>query len=219
MKSISMKERQLDVIRTKSIDLNSTSKDQFKAFTGDNLTRALYNVAVKFVNTASDNLNKADRVSSGALLESITPTEVQVLGKVFSIDINVADYYKFIDKGVKGWQSGNPSDSPYAFKAPEGKSSGKKSSEMVTAIRKWLIKEGLKMKSSSKNPKHAISSRESRRQKITDTSTSTAIMIAGMIRKRGLKKTNFWTDAEKSASDYASKQFGEALQVDIINSL
>lgn len=217
MKSIS--EKQLDVIKNKSIDLNSSSKDEFKPFTGDNLTRALYNVAVKFVNTASENLNKADRVSSGALLESITPTEVKVMGKVFSIEINVNDYYKFIDKGVKGWQSGNPSDSPYAFKAPEGKSSGKKSSEMVTAIRKWLIKEGLKAKTTSKNPKHAISSRERRRQKITDTATSTAIMIAGMIRRHGLKKTNFWTDAEKSASDYATKQFGEAMQIDIINSL
>lgn len=217
MKSIS--ERQLEVIKNKSIDLNSSLKGEFKAFTGDALVRALYNVAVKFVNTAVDNLNKADRVSSGQLIESIQPTDVIIMGKVFTININVNDYYKFIDKGVRGWQSGNPSDSPYAFKQPTKGGSGKQSSEMVTAIRKWLIKEGLKMKSTSKNPRHAISSRESRRQKITDTATSSAIVVAGMIRKHGLKKTNFWSDAEQSATEYASRQFGEALQIDIINSL
>lgn len=217
MRSIS--ERQLEVIRNKSIDLNSSLKGEFKAFTGDALVRALYNVAVKFINTAVDNLNKSDRVSSGQLIESIQPTDVIIMGKVFTININVNDYYKFVDKGVRGWQSGSPSDSPYAFKQPTKGGSGKQSSEMVTAIRKWLIKEGLKSKSTSKNPKHAISSRESRRQKITDTATSSAIVVAGMIRKHGLKKTNFWSDAEQSATEYASRQFGEALQIDIINSL
>ena len=219
MKSINMTERQLKVIQNKSIDLNSYSAKDYKAFTGDALVSALYNVAVKFINTAADNLNAADRVSSGSLLESIKPTDVIIMGKVFTINIDVNSYYKFIDKGVKGWQSGSPSDSPYAFKAPIKGGSGKQSSEMVTAIRKWLIKEGLKSRATSKNPKHAISLRESRRQKITDTATSSAIVVAGIIRKHGLKKTNFWSDAEKAASDYASKQFGEALEVEIINSL
>ena len=219
MKSINMTERQLKMIQNKSIDLNSYSAKDYKAFTGEALVSALYNVAVKFINTAADNLSNADRVSSGNLLESIKPTDVIIMGKVFTINIDVNSYYKFIDKGVKGWQSGSPSDSPYAFKAPIKGGSGKQSSEMVTAIRKWLIKEGLKSRATSKNPKHAVSLRESRRQKITDTATSSAIVVAGMIRRHGLKKTNFWSDAEKAASDYASKQFGEALEIDIINSL
>ena len=218
MQSISMSKRQLAVIQNKYIDLNSDAPSKYTEFESTALETALYNVAVEFINSASKNLNDADRVATGGLLESIKPSEVVILGKKMTININVLDYYKFLDKGVKGWQSGSPSDSPYAFKASTGKS-GKKSSEMVTAIRKWLIKEGLKAKATSKNPKHAISSRESRRQKITDTATSTAIVIAGMIRKHGLKKTNFWTDAEQTASAFAEKEFETALTISVINSL
>jgi hypothetical protein len=205
-------------INNKIIDLNSDSPSSFKQFDGKALETALYNIAVEFINSAVDNLNAADRVSTGGLAESIKPSEIVVMGKKMTININVLDYYKFIDKGVKGWRSGEPGDSPYAFKAPAGKS-GKKSSEMVTAIKKWLIKEGLKSNSTSKNPKNAISARESRRQKITDTSTSTAIMIAGMVRSKGLKKTNFWTDAEATASKFAEKEFETALTISVINSL
>jgi hypothetical protein len=214
----SFTKRQQQVISNKIIDLNSDSPESFKEFDGKPLETALYNIAVEFITAATDNLNKADRLSTGGLLESIKPSEIVVMGKKMTINISVLDYYKFIDKGVKGWQSGSPGDSPYAFKAPAGKS-GKKSSEMVTAIRKWLIREGLKSKSTSKNPKNAISSRESKRQKITDTSTSTAIMIAGMVRRHGLKKTNFWTDAEATASKFAEKEFETALTISVINSL
>jgi hypothetical protein len=214
----SFSKRQQQVINNKIIDLNSDSPSSFKQFDGKALETALYNIAVEFINSAVDNLNAADRVSTGGLLESIKPSEIVVMGKKMTINISVLDYYKFIDKGVKGWRSGEPGDSPYAFKAPADKS-GKKSSEMVTAIRKWLIKEGLKAKATSKNPKHAISARESRRQKITDTATSTAIMIAGMVRSKGLKKTNFWTDAEATASKFAEKEFETALTISVINSL
>ena len=214
----SFSKRQQQVINNKLIDLNSDSPSRFKEFDGKALETALYNIAVEFINSAVDNLNAADRVSTGGLLESIKPSEIVVMGKKMTINISVLDYYKFIDKGVRGWQSGEPGDSPYAFKAPAGRG-GKKSSEMVTAIRKWLIKEGLKSNATSKNPKHAISARESRRQKITDTATSTAIMIAGMVRKKGLKKTNFWTNAEAKASAFAEKEFETALSISIINSL
>ena len=214
----SFSRRQQQVINNKIIDLNSDLASDYTTFNGKALETALYNIAVEFINSAVDNLHAADRVASGGLLESIKPSEIVVMGKKMTINISVLDYYKFIDKGVRGWQSGEPGDSPYAFKAPAGKS-GKKSSEMVTAIRKWLIKEGLKAKATSKNPKHAISSRESRRQKITDTATSTAIMIAGMVRRHGLKKTNFWTDAEEKASKFAEKEFETALTISVINSL
>jgi len=214
----SFSQRQLQVINNKIIDLNSDLRSDYKTFDGKALETALYNIAVEFINSAVDNLNAADRVSTGGLLESIKPSQIIVMGKKMTIEISVLDYYKFIDKGVKGWQSGSPGDSPYAFKAPAGKS-GKKSSEMVTAIRKWLIKEGLKSNSTSKNPKNAISARESRRQKITDTATSTAIMIAGMVRRHGLKKTNFWTDAEATASKFAENELETALTISVINSL
>jgi hypothetical protein len=216
---VSLSKGQIKVIDKKLIDLNSFNASDFKEFKGDALITTLYNIAVEFLNSAESNLKAKDRVASGALLDSIKPTEVQIFGQVYTLNINANDYYKFIDRGVKGWQSGNPSDSPYAFKKSDGKGSHGTNSQMVTAIRKWLIKEGLKSKNISKNPKHSISARESRRQKITDTSTSAAIVISGQIRKNGLKKTNFWSDAEKSTMDYDNKNLSIALEIDILNSL
>ncbi len=202
------------------IDLNSDEPYQYKEFDGQPIEIALNNVAAAFIDAAATNLNNADRVSTGKLLNSIKPSEIKIFGKTLQIDISVLDYYKFIDKGVKGWQSGTPSDSPYSFKQPQKGGQKPKKSEMVTAIRKWLIKEGLASRTlSRKSPTHAISSREKRRQKITDTSTSQAIVISGMIRRHGLKKTNFWTDAEATATKAAEAEFDQALQISIINSL
>lgn len=220
MAASSITKRQQQAIERNLIDLNSDEPYQYKELDGQPFEIALNNVAAAFIEAAADNLDKADRVSSGALLDSIKPSEINISGGTMSIDISVLEYYKYIDQGVKGWQSGNPSDSSFAFKQPQKGGSGKKSSEMVTAIRKWLIKEGLASKTlSRKSPTHAISSREKRRQKITDTATSTAIKVAGIIRKQGLKKTNFWTDAGNTASKVAEAEFGQALTISIINSI
>jgi hypothetical protein len=216
----SITRRQQKAIDINAIDLNSDDPSQYKKYDAEPFEVALFNVAAAFADAAATNLNNSDRVSTGALLDSIKPSEIQIFGKTLQIDISVLDYYKFIDKGVKGWQSGTPSDSPYSFKQPQKGGSKPKKSEMVAAIRKWLIKEGLASRAlSRKSPSHAISPRESRRQKITDTSTSTAIMISGMIRRHGLKKTNFWTNAEKTALKVAQDEFGEALKISIINSI
>ena len=220
MAASSITKRQQQAIERNLIDLNSDEPYQYKELDGQPFEIALNNVAAAFIEAAADNLDKADRVSSGALLDSIKPSEINISGGTMSIDISVLEYYKYIDQGVKGWQSGNPSDSSFAFKQPQKGGSGRKSSEMVTAIRKWLIKEGLASKTlSRKSPTHAISSREKRRQKITDTATSTAIKVAGIIRKQGLKKTNFWTDAGNTASKVAEAEFGQALTISIINSI
>jgi hypothetical protein len=216
----SITKRQQQAIERNLIDLNSDEPYQYNELDGQPFEVALYNVAAAFIDAAATNLNNADRVSTGELLNSIKPSEIKVFGKTMQIDISVLDYYKFIDKGVKGWQSGTPSDSPYSYKQPQKGGSGKKNSAMVTAIRKWLIKEGLASRTlSRKSASHAISPRESRRQKITDTSTSQAIAISGIIRRQGLKKTNFWTDAEATATKAAEAEFGQALEISIINSL
>lgn len=220
MAASSITKRQQQEIERNLIDLNSDEPYQYKELDGQPLEIALYNVAAAFIGSAADNLNNADRISSGALLDSIKQSEIQIFGKTLQIDISVLDYYKFIDKGVRGWQSGTPSDSPYSFKQPQKGGQKPKKSQMVTAIRKWLIKEGLASQTlSRKSASHAISPRESRRQKITDTSTSKAIVISGMIRKHGLKKTNFWTNAADKATKVAEEEFGKALEISIINSL
>jgi len=214
MKSIS--QAQLNPNLSRLIDLNSYDPAAYTEFKGDAVMTALYNIAAEFIKNASNNLQQVDRISTGALLDSINPSEITIMGKTYSISINVNDYYKFIDKGVKGWKSGSPSDSPYAFKQPGKRGEAPKSSKMVSAIRQWLIKEGLKATTSTGK---SITKRESKRKSITDASTKAAIVVAQSIKKKGLDKTNFWTKAGQQTTNYAEKEIGIALQIDIINSL
>jgi hypothetical protein len=127
----------------------------------------------------------------------------------------VSDYYKFVDRGVKGWQGSN-GDGTFQFKKPSGHS-GAKSSKMVTALKKWLIREGLKQKNNKYKP---ISKRESKRAKKTfDPATGAAIALAGTIRRRGLKKTLFWTKAVKDMKKTIGERFAKGMKLDIIETI
>jgi hypothetical protein len=132
---------------------------------------AILRVVGEFISDCETNLRKADRVSTGSLTDSIRPEVVQA-GVNNIVDVYINSYYKFVDKGVRGWRDKKGSGSPYAFKAPGQAKTGQ--SKMVTAIRKWVIKEGIK----GRNTKVAVTPREIRRAKITDTSTKEAIKIA-----------------------------------------
>jgi len=212
----SITQAQMNPNLSRLIDLNSYDPAGYTEFKGDAVMTALYNIAAEFIKNASNNLEQSDRISTGNLLDSISPSEITIMGKTYSIQINVNDYYKFIDKGVKGWKSGSPSDSPYAFKQPGKRGEAPKNSKMVSAIRQWLIKEVLK---STTSTGRSITRRESRRQSVTDASTRAAIVISQNIKRKGLIKTNFWTKAEQQTKNYAENEIGIALQIDIINSL
>jgi len=179
------------------------------------VTDALYYLAAKYVEFATNNLEKADRVASGALSSSIVALPMEIMGSVYSVSIKLDDYYKFVDKGVKGWQDEKGGNSPYQFKN-YGKS-GKKSSKMVTAIRKWLVSQSLQ--GTAVNAKKSIYKREKKNASITDTSTKLAIIISRSIKKKGLKPSHFWSDAEKSVMQLAEAEFAAAIKVDIISSI
>jgi hypothetical protein len=217
MQSISQAKRQQQLIESGFLDLNNDDLSRLKPFTGDAIATALYNSAVHFMQKAGDNLEKADRIAGGALVDSIKPTDVIIMGKVMTVNINVNDYYKFVDQGVKGWKDSSV-NSPYGFKAPGKKGTAPKNSKMVAAIKQWLTTEAAKATGAAER-KRPITQREVRRNKITDASTSAAIFTTMMIKRKGLKKTNFWTDSVKDLEQYIAGEFETALKIDVINSL
>ena len=196
------------------LDLLGEDINNYGVPTLDNVQNVLYNLAALYVQTAVDNLNKADRVGAGILSDSIVASPVQILGKVYSVEISLASYYKFVDQGVNGWNQSQGSQ--FNFKHYTGKS-GKKSSAMVAAIQKWLISEGLQ--ATAVNAKKTPFNRERKQASITDRSLGAAISITKAIRKRGLKASHFWTDAEATVAKSAQELFSEAIRVDIIESL
>lgn len=207
---------QAQLLSSGGLDNIGSSKYEYEDVSLNAIASTLVAVAAEFQQDAVSNLQKADRIATGHLEDSIHFENIKVAGSKLSIDIKVAEYYKYVDKGVKGW-AGTGGDGTFQFKKPSGHS-GQKTSEMVTAIRKWLIREGLKQRNNKYKP---ISKRERKRAKksFTDTSTSTAIVVAAAIKRRGLKKTNFWGKAVKDMQKDIAKKFGKASKIDIIESI
>lgn len=174
----------------------------------DAAAKVLAELAAEFALNAQANLNKADRVASGDLNDSIIPLPLQIMGKTIIAEVKVLDYYKFINSGVKGTTGGA---GKYSFK------NSHPSKKMQEAIRKWLITEGIKIR----NTKVAVNSREKRRLsfKNVDKTSSLAYAVATNIKKRGLKATKFWDDAERDLRKVIKERLSGALKIDVINSL
>jgi hypothetical protein len=169
---------------------------------------ALYLLAGGLVDDAQKNLNKADQVASGKLSESLKVLNPESVGRNVRIDISALYYFKFLNEGVKGTKGGS---GKYAFK------NNKVGGKMLTSIRKWLIREGLKSRTRTGGP--AITKRESRRKSITETSNSVAYGIAVGVKMKGIKRSNFFTDAVRTTQAKAKDQLAKGLKLDIINSL
>lgn len=213
--SIASRQRQL--LNSGFLDLSGSGKIEYGEISLDSLTDVLAAYASQFVEMARQKLDAADRAASGALSDSIIPTKVTIFGKIYQVDIKLAAYYDFVNQGVKGWQDQKGGSSPYQFKQYSGRS-GQKSSKMVTAIRKWIISEGLKGRDKV-NAHHRATKRDQARASITDTSTSMAIGISRSIRKKGLKPSHFWTDTKKEMAQKIASELSKALKIDIINNI
>ena len=209
--SISARKKQL--LNSGYLDLLGEDYGNYQFLKLSAVTDSLVYLAAMYVEIATQNLEKTDAIGAGALSKSIIAMPVQILGTVYSISISLNDYYKFVDKGVKGWQNEKGGDSPYQFKDYKG--GGKKSSKMIDAIRQWVISQSLQ----SRVIKHPITKREKFQKSITDTSWQTAFIISRSIKKKGLRPTHFWSDTEKSVLQIAEEEFKAAIKLDIINSI
>jgi hypothetical protein len=169
---------------------------------------ALYLLAGGLVDSAQKNLNKADQVASGKLSESLKVLNPESVGRNVRIDITALYYFRFLNEGVKGTKGGS---GKYAFK------NNKVGGKMLTSIRKWLIKEGLKAR--TRTGGGPITKREAKRKSITETSDSVAYGIAVSVKQKGIKRSNFFTNAVKTTQAKAKEQLAKGLKLDIINSL
>lgn len=185
-----------------------------ETMTFDSVVDTLLYLAALYQSTAIDKLNALDKVASGALGDSISVSDVKIMGTSYVVEISIADYYKFVDQGVNGWNQAQ--GSPFSFKQYTGKA-GTKASPMITAIQAWIKQQGLQGNVSG--IKKTISSREKKQRTITDATLSTAIAISKSVRKKGIKATNFWTDTETEVANQAEQLLGIAVKADIVNSL
>ena len=157
-----------------------------------------------FERRVADELNRLDKVDTGSLASSIKfETTETKNGIIISVFVN--DYYKFIDSGVKGIGRNNKNTtSPYKFRTLNP------SQSHVSAIRKWIARNGIKARATDVK-KYGAGGRENRQPQ----DKSLAYIIARSIKSKGLVRTGFWTDSiQETFKDFDIKM-SQALGIDI----
>lgn len=186
-------------------DFGGTSKDEFRPA---KTLGALYRIGSKLAERAADNLIKTDSVASGKGAESIKVMKPEKTGNSFSVDITMLYYLQFIDRGVKGVKGGS-GDFSFKYINP--------SKKMVEAIKKYVKSERRKARTNVGGA--AITKREKKRKSITGETKSIAYAIARSIKIKGIKKTKFMQDAIRDTKKEVKEELGQALKVDVINSI
>lgn len=197
------------IVKSQFLDLLGESRDKFEPVKLESIAQSLEYVAAIYTDKLNRELQLADATSSGDLADSILALDVELLGTVYTVAIEAKKYADFINSGVDGWAKSR--GAPFSFKTkgvdPDG--------PMVKSIKKWLVREG----AISRNTKKAVSTREGKRAKITDTNTKAAVTAAYMIKRQGIAPTHFWDKATAQMDSIIKDEFGAALKIDIINGL
>jgi hypothetical protein len=173
------------------------------------LERLVAIVAAEFVKAVRDNLDKAGKVSTGGLSDGVAAGQIISNGSKVTVQIGydpsdpASTYWDFVNEGVQGIISKQPSTSPYRFRklsAPP---------VMVDAIESWVKRNNLSAR--NEDQRRNLSALQSKRQKIRelgDPTRSLAYAIALNIKRRGLPYTGFWNNAVR---DYLGKEFINAV--------
>ena len=183
------------------------------------IEKMLIAYAARFIIAAQNNLKKANKTDTGTLDKDLAQGDIIRQGSSYSIDIGYpvdsagAKYYKFVNKGVKGFYSEQP-NSPYSFKSAFPKMNG----PMVTAIQKWVKRNALS--SRKEDVKYNLSGLQKKRKSVAQLNTgrTTAYLIARKIKQRGLPKTGFFDNAidqvfNQAFYDKMSKAVGADVRV------
>lgn len=160
------------------------------------IEKTILRYAAKFILKVQENIQKANKVDTGTLSTDITEGSIIKEGSTYSIDVGYpvssagAKYYDFVNKGVKGFKSGQP-NSPYSFKSAYPSMNG----PMVTAIQKWVKRNSLAQRNETQ--KYKLSALQKKRKSVStlNTGRTTAYLIARKIKQRGLPKTGFFDNA------------------------
>jgi hypothetical protein len=158
--------------------------------------KVILSYAAKFIIQVQKNLIKANKTDTGRLEEEIQQGDLIKADGSYLLDVGylktseAAKYYDFVNKGVKGFNSGTP-NSPYSFKSAYPSMNG----PMVNAIQKWVKRNALS--SRREDQRFNLSGLQKKRKSVSELNTgrTTAYLIARKIKQRGLPRTGFFDDA------------------------
>jgi len=212
MPALSISKSQSNFLKTVKLEDIGSDRSDAKIDLNE-IEQALVDLAITFKTTAEGELDLRDAIDTGKLADSIQFNQVKFMGGTYSIDINVLDYYKFVNSGVKGVQSGGI-NSPFSFKDLGV------SKDFALSIRKWIIRHGLKARTKPARSHPLGTEKKAFNLNTLNKSTNAlAYAIATNIKKRGLKPTGFWDKAESETQKQMETVLGKYFSIAIINAI
>ena len=155
-------------------------------------TLALYGQA--FNDAIVANLKKTNSISSGALATPDIPVVVK-FGTKYTLEVGYkreseqVKYFEYVDQGVKGTDSSKADpNTPFSYKKDSTKPN---KTVPINKIKLWIEQNNLKSVAVKKYTKLGVE------QKSMTDSKSLAFLIARSIHRKGLKTTNYFTNAVK----------------------
>ncbi|CAB4153122.1 hypothetical protein UFOVP614_50 [uncultured Caudovirales phage] len=168
------------------------------------LERVLYDYGLAFNDAIKDNLERSGSIATGKLAEPSQPVITKfgnqyTLNLGYPMDSKQIEYYDFINKGVKGYDSGTPGNTPYSFKSPYP------NRKMAANIFSWLnnARKSVRADSVATNKKGEIDKSETKKQALkkilseSENKKRLAYAISSSIKKKGIEQTNYFDNAIK----------------------
>jgi len=158
----------------------------------------------EFESRVATELDRVGRVDTGDLASSIRYETTETANGLI-IEVYVNDYYKFVDKGVRGVGRNNiNTTSPYKFRFLNPSKSHQ------NAIRKWLKNNDVKSRATDVK-KYGAVGREQRQP----TDTTLAFLVARKIKRVGLPYTGFWEKSIDAVFKDFDVKMSQALGIDV----
>lgn len=155
------------------------------------------------VKNITQNLDKQNVNADSKLKQSVN---IQWNGKGF--ELSLEDYWKFVDKGVRGKKTNKAQGSPYQFKDKM---------PPISALKAYIMQKGISIKGYSDQ-------RKGLRKKIRETKGNpldrAAFAMAKSIQYKGIRKTNFYSSVVNPKAftllvKYAERTIGQSVIFEI----
>jgi hypothetical protein len=160
-------------------------------------------LAGELVEDAQKNLDNTKSNASGELSKSIEANEPTTAPGLIQIDIEMNFYGQFVNKGVKGTKEGS---GLYAFKSDMP---GRK---MLKSIEQYIKDAKSKLRSVKQHIGY-----ENKNKGVSD--ANSAFAMARAVKQHGIKPTFFMDKAINDTDKKVSERLGDALAIDVLNSL
>jgi hypothetical protein len=206
----SEKQVQAELLTEGWLDRQTADKVDRSGAEARTVEELLARYAKEFVDAVRANLDRSGKVSTGGLTDGIDSGEIEKYRGTYTLEIGydkndpAAKYWDYVNKGVRGIDSGKPEGSPYYFKkltAPP---------VMVNAIKSWARQNGITptANESQKTNLSALQQKRARIAQIQDPLDSFAYFTARKIKREGLPYTGYF---DKPVAEYFGDNFAQAV--------